>query len=95
LPNETACSFLTQSGCGKACDERPEMVLIPAGSFRIGDLNGGGDEDEKPVHRVDIQAFAMGKYEITFAEYDAFARATKCELPADSGWARGGNPPGN
>jgi len=76
----------------KACDECPEMVLIPAGSFRMGDLNGGGYGHEKPVHRVDIQSLAMGKYEVTFAEYDAFARATIRDLPADEGWGRGNRP---
>jgi formylglycine-generating enzyme required for sulfatase activity len=81
------------SSSGKACDVCPEMVLIPAGSFRMGDLGGGGDGDEKPVHRADIKAFALGKTEVTFFEYDAFARATNTALPADKkGWGRGSRP---
>jgi len=51
----------------------PPMVVIPAGSFRMGDIQGGGYKDEKPVHRVQIKSFAMGKTEVTFAEYDRFA----------------------
>jgi formylglycine-generating enzyme required for sulfatase activity len=80
------------SSTGKACADCPEMVLIPAGSFRMGDLNGGGDDDEKPVHRVDVAAFGLGKFEVTFAQYDAFARATNRALPNDGGWGRGSRP---
>ena len=48
------------------------MVVIPVGSFRMGDLSGVGYDDEKPVHEVRIAySFAVGKYELTFAEWDA------------------------
>ncbi|OAD22053.1 Sulphatase-modifying factor domain protein [Candidatus Thiomargarita nelsonii] len=71
----------------------PEMVWIPAGSFRMGDIQGGGDSDEKPVHKVSItQRFAIGRYEVTFAEYDKFAQATGREKPSDRGWGRGNRP---
>ena len=71
----------------------PKMVWIPAGTFRMGDLQGGGDRDEQPVHEVLIkQRFAMSRYEITFAEYDRFAQATGSELPGDNGWGRGDRP---
>jgi formylglycine-generating enzyme required for sulfatase activity len=70
----------------------PEMVWIPAGSFRMGDIQGGGHYDEKPVHRVSVNRFAMGKYEVTFAEYDKFAEATGRSKPDDDGWGRGNRP---
>jgi formylglycine-generating enzyme required for sulfatase activity len=70
----------------------PEMVWIPAGSFQMGDIQGGGDDDEQPVHRVSVEKFAMGRYEITFAEYDKFAQATGREKPDDRGWGRGNRP---
>jgi formylglycine-generating enzyme required for sulfatase activity len=70
----------------------PEMVWIPSGSFRMGDIQGGGDSDEKPVHRVSVEKFAMGKFEVTFAEYDKFAEADGREKPNDSGWGRGNRP---
>jgi formylglycine-generating enzyme required for sulfatase activity len=70
----------------------PEMVWIPAGSFKMGDIQGGGDSDEQPVHRVSVDKFAMGRYEITFAEYDKFAQATGREKPDDRGWGRGNRP---
>jgi len=53
----------------KDCETCPEMVVIPAGSFKMG---GEGDSDEKPVHEVKIgYSFAVGKYEITQAEWRA------------------------
>jgi hypothetical protein len=36
--------------------------------------------------------FAMGRYEVTFAEYDKFAQATGREKPSDEGWGRGNRP---
>ncbi len=70
----------------------PEMVRIPAGSFRMGDIQGSGFSNEKPVHKVSVGAFAIGKYEVTFAEYDKFAQATGKSKPSDSGWGRGNRP---
>jgi formylglycine-generating enzyme required for sulfatase activity len=70
----------------------PEMVWIPAGSFRMGDIQGGGGDDEKPVHRVSVNRFAMGRYEVTFAEYDKFVQATERKKPNDQGWGRGNRP---
>ena len=53
----------------KDCETCPEMVVIPAGSFKMG---GKGGSDEKPVHEVKIgYSFAVGKYEITQAEWKA------------------------
>lgn len=68
----------------------PKMVWIPSGSFRMGDIQGNGKYGQ--VHQVAIKRFAMGQYEITFAEYDRFAEATKREKPADNGWGRGNQP---
>jgi formylglycine-generating enzyme required for sulfatase activity len=54
------------------CAECPEMVVLPAGSFEMGDLHGDGDTDEKPVRTVRIgQAFAMGRYEVTQGQWKA------------------------
>ena len=75
------------------CPNCPEMVVIPAGRFRMGDLNGYGPSREKPVHEVRIaQPFAMGRYEVTFAEYDRYAQATGKGKPDDEGWGRGNHP---
>ena len=48
------------------------MVVIPSGSFRMGDLAGAGRYREIPVHTVTIpRPFAVGKYEVTQAEWRA------------------------
>ncbi len=76
------------------CANCPEMVVIPAGSFRMGDLSGGGDADEKPVHGVTIsRSFAVGKFEVTFSEWDACVSSGGCRhRPGDNGWGRGSRP---
>jgi formylglycine-generating enzyme required for sulfatase activity len=52
-----------------------EFVLIPPGSFMMGSTNGNADE--KPVHRVTInQAFYMGKYEVTQAQWQSVMGTT-------------------
>ncbi|MDM8560861.1 SUMF1/EgtB/PvdO family nonheme iron enzyme [Candidatus Parabeggiatoa sp. HSG14] len=70
----------------------PEMVIIPAGKFRMGDIQGTGGNREKPVHEVSVKSFAMGRYPVTFEEYDKFAKATNKEKPNDSGWGRDNRP---
>jgi formylglycine-generating enzyme required for sulfatase activity len=50
----------------KDCPECPEMIEIPAGSFLMGSPPiFGGDDSEGPQHRVNINFFALGKYEVT------------------------------
>ena len=70
----------------------PEMIWIPAGTFRMGDIQGTGRDDEKPVHDVSVDSFAMGRYPVTFAEYDRFAEATGAKKPDDRGWGRDTRP---
>ena len=51
----------------KDCDRCPEMVVVPPGSFRMGDLHGVGYFSEKLIHAVRVDhAFAVGKFEVTF-----------------------------
>jgi formylglycine-generating enzyme required for sulfatase activity len=86
VPDKVFRDRLKDGGLG------PEMVRIPAGRFRMGDIQGGGGSDEKPVHWVSVSEFAMGRYEVTFAEYDKFAQATGRKKPSDEGWGRGNRP---
>ena len=76
---------------GRECAQCPEMVVVPAGRFRM----GGDDLFLEPVfHDVTIAApFAVGKYEVTFAEWDACVAAGGCtHRPDDNGWGRGTRP---
>ena len=77
----------------------PEMVALPAGTFWMGsDL---GDREAYPNETVPdtgkrfiriARPFALGKYPVTFNEYDAFCTATLRKLPGDEGWGRGNRP---
>ena len=60
------------------CPDCPEMVVIPAGEFQMGsDRNDDEANDfERPRHRVSVGQFALGRYEVTRAEYEAFVSAT-------------------
>ena len=49
------------------------MVLIPAGEFQMG--SNEGDDTEKPIHTVYVDAFYIDKYEVTQAEYNKFLEA--------------------
>ncbi len=74
----------------------PEMVVIPVGRFRMGCVSGKDcSPDEVPVHEVTIdQPFAMSKYEVTFAQWDACVVDGGCGgyKPSDQGWGRGNRP---
>lgn len=95
----------TSDAKSKKIPERlvPEMVDIPAGSFMMGNINHFKAEGdwakvlgwEQPVHKVNIKAFRLGKYEVTFEQYDAFAEATSRPKPNDEGSERGQLPVGN
>lgn len=54
---------------------------IPAGSFLMG--SDAGQEDERPVHRVHVDAFAMAVHPVTRGEYGAFLTATGHTAPRD------------
>ena len=60
-----------------------EMVSIPGGTFRMGDLSGEGDDDEKPVHSVTVSAFSMGKYEVTVGQFRRFVEAKDYRTDAE------------
>lgn len=69
-----------------------EMVLIQGGSFQMGCISGAKDcvGNEKPVHGVTLDTFLMGKYEVTFDEWDACVATGGCNhYPVDEGALRG------
>lgn len=51
-----------------------ELVWIPGGEFYMG--SNEGDPDERPVHRVRVEGFWLGRYEITNQQYAKFLQAT-------------------
>jgi formylglycine-generating enzyme required for sulfatase activity len=81
----------------KECDKCPEMAVVPAGSFTMGSPVGerGRDVDENPQHSVTIaKPFAVGRFAVTFDEWDACAADGDCNgyKPRDQGWGGGRRP---
>jgi formylglycine-generating enzyme required for sulfatase activity len=88
------------------CGDCPLMVVVPAGSSMMGSTEaerewvvkqGGRQErvdEEMPQHPVEIRRpFAVGKYEVTFDEWDACVRGGGCNgYKPDRGWGRGRRP---
>jgi formylglycine-generating enzyme required for sulfatase activity len=88
LPDLAVFRDIDQSWC-------PEMVVLPAGTFMMGssEEDEEGFDRERPQHRVTIGArFAVGRYPVTFEEYDRFAEETGSKKPDDRGWGRGRRP---
>ena len=49
-----------------------DFVLVPGGSFKMGDNFGDGEDRERPVHTVDVDSFYIGKFEVTNGEWKKF-----------------------
>src|ERR1051326_2689651 len=60
----------------------PPIVHIPAGSFFMG--SDAGQECERPIHRVTVDAFGLAATQVTNRDYAEFLNATK--RPAPPGW---------
>jgi formylglycine-generating enzyme required for sulfatase activity len=73
-----------------------ELVRVPGACYRLPppiDPEPTAPAQESPAPRtVCIDPFDIGAHEVTFDEYDRFARATGLELPDDEGWGRGRRP---
>lgn len=66
---------------GKAfrdCPDCPEMLSLPSGRFMMGSSSReeGSEADERPAHEVTVEGFAIGKYEVTRAQFAAFVNAS-------------------
>jgi formylglycine-generating enzyme required for sulfatase activity len=97
-PGQTASRQPREPGSEfKDCTECPAMIVLPAGSFTMGTptSESGRSRDENPQHRVTLaNPIAVGKYEVTFAEWDACVADGGCNgyRPPDEGWGRGNHP---
>ena len=78
------------------CAGCPEMTVLAGGLFVMGSpaTEPGRGRDEGPQREVSVAPFAMGKYEVTFAQWDACLAGGGCNgySPPDSGWGRGDRP---
>jgi formylglycine-generating enzyme required for sulfatase activity len=79
----------------KECDNCPEMVVVPSGSFMMGSpvwqtYHRG---NESPRHSVTIsKPFAVGRFAVTFDEWDACVADGGCKWKPADRWGRGRQP---
>jgi formylglycine-generating enzyme required for sulfatase activity len=81
----------------KECDKCPEMLAVPAGSFTMGSpaSEDGHQSHESPQHPVTFaRQFAVGRFAVTFDEWDACVADGGCNnhKPSEAGWGRGRQP---
>jgi formylglycine-generating enzyme required for sulfatase activity len=80
----------------KECEFCPEMIVVPAGQFRMGasENEPGSTADERPQHLVSFtKSFSVGRFAVTFDEWDACIAAMGCSYrPSDQYWGRGKQP---
>jgi len=73
--------------------DSPEMVWLPKGEFLMGSTQEDGWDFEHPQHRVHIDyELAVGKYPVTFEEWDRYAAEAGHRKLDDRGWGRGRRP---
>ncbi len=63
--------------------DAPEMVYLPGGMFKMGDIQGKGREEERPVHEVNLDAFAIGRYPVTVGDFRRFVEAIGYQTEAE------------
>jgi len=61
-----------------------EIIFIKGGSFRMGS-EIDSDDDEKPVHTIQVSSFWLGKYEVTVAQFKIFISETGYQSDAEKG----------
>jgi formylglycine-generating enzyme required for sulfatase activity len=89
-------SFRDRLANGEPCSVCPEMVVVPAGTFTMGsppsELGRFDSEEQVPV--TITRPFAVGKFAVTFDQWDACVADGGCNghKPDDKGWGRGNRP---
>ncbi len=73
------------------CASCPRMIVVAAGEFLMGSPSAEGTVSERPQHNVRIeQPLAVGKFGVTFNQWDACVAHGGCAYhPDDRGWGRG------
>jgi len=83
----------TFQDCHEASVDCPVMIVLPAGTFMMGspESERNREASESPQHAVTVGSIAVGKYDISFDEWDACASAGGCRTtphPDDAHWGR-------
>ncbi len=95
-PPTPAAPTFTPGQSLRDCPSCPELVVVPGGLYMMGSPanQAGRGRDEGPQREVSISPFAIGKYEVTFQQWDACLAGGGCNgfSPSDHGWGRGSHP---
>lgn len=76
----TLCLLIFLSLNISAQDEAPEMIFVEGGSYLMG-TDESNSYDEYPDHKVNINDFYIGVYEVTIAEYESFCKSAGLMMP--------------
>jgi formylglycine-generating enzyme required for sulfatase activity len=96
--DEVTTVVLKPKDAFRDCPRCPEMIVVPAGTFVMGapETELGYNDTDGPQRVVMIRhPFAIGKFEVTFAEWEACVADGGCQgnpSPLDEGWGRGRKP---
>lgn len=75
------------------CADTPEMIRLQGGTFTMGEQTSTGTLYERPLREVVVREYAIGRYEVSFDEWDQCFRAGGCLREIDDeGWGRGKRP---
>ena len=82
----TFYAFLLMLSFAAASERGSPMVLIPAGEFIMGSEAENGREDERPAHRVRLDAYYIDRYEATGKDFEAYMEDQPKVHPTITGW---------
>lgn len=95
-PSNEPAEKLNSLATFRDCPECPEMVVIPSGTFYMGSPEDEPDRGDGEMVSTEVEMpvrFAIGKFEVTFEEWDACVSAGGCShKAADNSWGRGRRP---
>lgn len=60
-----------------------ELIFVQGGCYQMGDTFGDGSDDEKPVHEVCVDAYYIGKYEVTQSQYQELMKDNPSRFKSD------------
>jgi formylglycine-generating enzyme required for sulfatase activity len=95
LTAEAESALKPQASFRECVADCPEMIVLPAGSFMMGSAAGetGHEAGEAPQHKVTIaRAFAVSKFLVTFADWDACVAVGGCPQNSEGSFGRGTKP---
>ncbi|MCH2046321.1 MAG: formylglycine-generating enzyme family protein [Saprospiraceae bacterium] len=65
---------------------------VEGGYFRLGSHDAHAAVDEFPIKKIAVPSLVVGRYEVTFTEFDLFCESTGHPKPDDAGWGRDNRP---